>query len=245
MVIRKRKIRKFRGGGMDASKSDFGASLGGSKGGRQDSYLGDKTSVKADYGYGPGVTKNPNPGQAGNFGNKSTNVTTKTNEKTGININPLVVAGNIVGKLATNVYGLGYVAKGIKDLSKSVQKTTRTKTARGETLFGNVMPGNKGMPITRDYYRATGKVLDVTSPEGTAYMKEAGFLKGPKKIGSGGGDGPRQLCPDGTYPPCKTPSVQIKNTTPTVKPNTFLKNFQAYDEGGEVVISSNVDKDLL
>lgn len=36
-----------------------------------------------------------------------------------------------------------------------------------------------------------------------------------------------QLCPDGTYPPCKTPQTQS------------LYN------GGEVVISSNVDKDLL
>ena len=36
-----------------------------------------------------------------------------------------------------------------------------------------------------------------------------------------------QLCPDGTYPPCKTPKTQS------------LYN------GGEVVISSNVDKSLL
>ena len=36
-----------------------------------------------------------------------------------------------------------------------------------------------------------------------------------------------QLCPDGTYPPCKTPGTQT------------------FDMGGEVVISSNVDKSLL
>jgi len=36
-----------------------------------------------------------------------------------------------------------------------------------------------------------------------------------------------QLCPDGTYPPCKTPATQT------------------YDSGGEIVISSNVDKNLL
>ena len=41
-----------------------------------------------------------------------------------------------------------------------------------------------------------------------------------------GGDR-NQLCPDGTYPPCKTPGTQT------------------FDMGGEVVISSNVDKDLL
>lgn len=58
-----------------------------------------------------------------------------------------------------------------------------------------------------------------------------------------GGDGPRQLCPDGTYPPCKTPATQIK--APVTEPNKFLSGFQSYDDGGEVVISSNVDKSLL
>ena len=57
----------------------------------------------------------------------------------------------------------------------------------------------------------------------------------------GGNEGP-QLCPDGTYPPCKTPETQIKS--PAQK-NMFLSDFKAYDEGGEVVISSNVDKSLL
>lgn len=51
-----------------------------------------------------------------------------------------------------------------------------------------------------------------------------------------------QLCPDGSYPPCKTPGQQIK--APAQK-NMFLSDFKAYDEGGEVVISSNVDKSLL
>jgi len=36
-----------------------------------------------------------------------------------------------------------------------------------------------------------------------------------------------QLCPDGTYPPCKTPGTQ------------------KFEYGGSVVISSNVDKSLL
>jgi len=37
--------------------------------------------------------------------------------------------------------------------------------------------GNAGMPITRDYYRTEGTPLDVTSPKGTQYMKDAGFFK--------------------------------------------------------------------
>ena len=57
------------------------------------------------------------------------------------------------------------------------------------------------------------------------------------------GDNNPSLCPDGTTPPCKTPVTQIKN--PVSTPNPFLSGFKAYDDGGEVVISSNVDKDLL
>jgi hypothetical protein len=50
-------------------------------------------------------------------------------------------------------------------------------------------------------------------------------------------------CADGSSPPCKTPTTQIKN--PVSTPNPFLSGFKAYDDGGEVVISSNVDKSLL
>jgi hypothetical protein len=99
------------------------------------------------------------------------------------------------------------------------------------------------MPITRDYYRTAGKTLDVMSPEGSQYMKDAGFLKGPKLNTDTRGGGAQQLCPDGTRPPCKLPTTQIKN--PVSTPNTFLSGFKAYDDGGEVIISGNVDKDLL
>ena len=51
------------------------------------------------------------------------------------------------------------------------------------------------------------------------------------------------LCPDGTNPPCKLPTTQITN--PVSKPNPFLSGFKSYDDGGEVIISGNVDKDLL
>jgi hypothetical protein len=59
----------------------------------------------------------------------------------------------------------------------------------------------------------------------------------------GGGAQQPSLCPDGTTPPCKTPVTQIKK--PVSTPNTFLSGFQSYDDGGEVIISGNVDKDLL
>jgi hypothetical protein len=59
----------------------------------------------------------------------------------------------------------------------------------------------------------------------------------------GGNDNNNSLCPDGTNPPCKTPTTQIK--APAKTPNAFLSGFKAYDDGGEVIISSNVDKSLL
>jgi len=58
----------------------------------------------------------------------------------------------------------------------------------------------------------------------------------------GGNDNSSQLCPDGSAPPCKTPTTQIK---PPAQKNMFLSDFQSYDTGGEIVISSNVDKNLL
>lgn len=53
---------------------------------------------------------------------------------------------------------------------------------------------------------------------------------------------PKGGCADGSSPPCKAPEVY----KPAAKPrNNFLSGFRSYDDGGEVVISSNVDKDLL
>ena len=248
MVIKKRKIKKYRGGGMDMgnkSNQQKSASMGNTSVGRRDSYLGGKTSTQADYGYGPGKTKNPNPGNPGNFGNKSTNVASNTTKSktSGFTINPITTGINLIGSLTANVPFLGYAFEGVKKVGTAIQKSTRTKTAKGETLFGNVRPGGAGMPITRDYYRQTGKPLDVMSKEGTKYMKVAGFLKGPKLNVDNRGEGQNQLCPDGTRPPCKLPGTQIKK--PVSTPNTFLSGFKAYDDGGEIVISSNVDKDLL
>jgi hypothetical protein len=64
-----------------------------------------------------------------------------------------------------------------------------------------------------------------------------------RPIRQGMGEGQQNLCPDGTTPPCKTPVTQIKK--PVSTPNTFLSGFKSYDDGGEVIISGNVDKDLL
>lgn len=62
--------------------------------------------------------------------------------------------------------------------------------------------------------------------------------------GNMGGDGGRQMCPDGTVPPCKSPTTYTPPAA-QAKPNTFLSGFQAYEDGGEVIVSANVDEDLL
>jgi hypothetical protein len=227
----KKVVKLSVGGGRDASKSDFGGNTPGP---------GD---TGGEGGYSPKSTN-----QFGNRGSSPTstggNTTPKqtTTQKAGFNINPITTGLNLVGSLTAKVPGLGFAFEVGKKAVQGIQKTTRQQTAKGETLFGNAKAGNAGMPITRDYYRTTGTKLDVMSPQGSQYMKDAGFLKGPKLNTDTRGGG-KQLCPDGTTPPCKTPVTQIKN--PVSTPNTFLSGFKAYDDGGEVVISSNVDKDLL
>jgi hypothetical protein len=230
--IKGRKVLKLSvGGGRDASKSDFGGNTPG----------------PGDTGGAGGYDKDTR--QFGNQGSSPTSTggkttqTQNTSKKTGFTINPVTTGLNLVGSLTANIPGLGFAFEVGKKAVQGIQKTTRTQTAKGETLFGNTKPGNKGMPITRDYYRTAGKTLDVISPEGTQYMKDAGFLKGPKLNTDTRGGGAQQLCPDGTSPPCKLPTTQIKK--PVSTPNPFLSGFKAYDDGGEVIISGNVDKDLL
>ena len=85
--------------------------------------------------------------------------------------------------------------------------------------------GGKKMPITRDYYRTTGKPLDVMSKEGIQYQKDAGLITDRKQT-TGGCDGGAALCPDGTLPPCK-PTV-AKPTVAKPKTSDFFQNFKAY-----------------
>lgn len=231
MKVNGKKVRKFRGGGADMGDP-----------GRAES------RAAAGYGSTAGVDRSKvSPQQEASHQKsiasaKASNQTTTT-PKTGFNINPITTGLNLVGSLTAKIPGLGFGLELGKKAVQGIQKTTRTQTAKGETIFGNTKPGSQGMPITRDYYKATGKTLDVISPEGSQYMKDAGFLKGPKLSTDTRGGDAQQLCPDGTRPPCKLPTTQIKN--PVSTPNPFLSGFKSYDDGGEVVISGNVDKDLL
>ena len=224
-------IKKLRKGGSPDEVSGYEAALSNEPG--ISTYSGKQTSsVNSSGGNGGGGSPQINTGA------KQT-----TTQKAGFNINPITTGLNIVGSLTAKTPGLGFALEAGKKLVQGIQKTTRQKTAKGETLFGNTQPGSAGMPITRDYYKTTGTKLDVMSPQGEQYMKDAGFLKNKGYVENTDNGVQSNLCPDGSLPPCKLPTTQIKQ--PVSTPNTFLSGFQAYDDGGEVVISSNVDKSLL
>ena len=95
------------------------------------------------------------------------------------------------------------------------------KARQQSTGFASVLPGMGAINVlgaaldTFKGRKAMGmntpnKVQNLTTPQRTA-----------------GDNNNQQLCPDGTYPPCKLPGTQ------------------KFEHGGAVVISSNVDKDLL
>jgi len=95
-------------------------------------------------------------------------------------------------------------------------------------------------PLTAGY----NIIKNLVTPKQKAHPFSANTIKQTKQqtVSNQGDDSFQQLCPDGTYPPCKSPAQQIKSPA---KKNMFLSGFKSYDDGGEVVISSNVDKDLL
>ena len=188
---------------------------------------GGKDASKSDFG---GNT--PGPGDTGGaggydkdtkqFGNEGSSPTStggkttprqNTNKKTGFTINPVTTGINLIGQLATKVPGLGYAYQVGKNLTTGFKNAKNLNTARNEDLLG-------------------GEMLT------TANMNRPYAPQGRDSNNSG-----RGLCPDGSNPPCKLPTTQIK--TPVSKPNPFLSGFKAYDDGGEVIISGNVDKDLL
>tara|TARA_Y100001972_G_scaffold29869_1_gene36774 strand:- start:1397 stop:2059 length:663 start_codon:yes stop_codon:yes gene_type:complete len=219
----KRKIKILKAkGGADAATESFGKSAGFTGQSRADPKGG------FDLSGGKGPTFNNAPATTGGSGSKTTNqvsTSTSNNKGTGSKISFMPITMQIAKSLVID----------------PLTTYSRTQKVKGENFFGKP----KDLPASRDFYRATGKPIDVMSKTGVNYMKDAGLIKPTRTVKppSQIGGNKQQLCPDGTYPPCKLPTTQIK--TPVKKPNTFLSGFQAYDDGGEVVISSNVDKSLL
>lgn len=218
---RRVKILKAKGG-ADASTESFGKSAGFTGQSRADPKGG------FDLSGGKGPTFNNAPATTG--GSKTTNQV-NTNTSTGNNAN----TGQKISFMPISLQ----IAKSL--VIDPLTSYSRTQKVKGENLIGQP----KNLPASKDYYRATGKPIDVMSKTGVDYMKDAGLIKPTRTVKppSELGGNKQQLCPDGTYPPCKLPSTQIK--APVKKQNTFLSGFQQYDDGGEVVISSNVDKSLL
>jgi len=191
-----KKVLKAKGG-ADASKADFGVS----------------TPSPGDTGEAGGFGKDTQ--QFGNKGSSPSSTGGSYGTPTALSFSQTSSPNNKQSFMPMSVQLIGAFAN-------AATKGYRNIKAKGE----NILSKKVSLPSTRDYYRTTGKPLDVMSPEGKDYLIKAGAISSPKDFLPEEG-GNKQLCPDGTYPPCKTPQTQT------------LSN------GGEIVISSNVDKDLL
>lgn len=215
MKINGRKVLKAKGG-ADASKADFKTP---SSSPLSAGYSGAKSAVSTGQVTSPGGGNNKKT----NLGTTLKNSATKVANTTGqLSVLPVTPFGMTVTALT------------------AIENARRAKRAKGEFYTSN----KKIDPINREFYRTEGRPLDTRIGSiDEPYMKKAGIIGFPKPGPMMDAGPKKQLCPDGTMPPCKTPATQIKN--PVSSPNPFLSGFKSYDDGGEVVISSNVDKDLL
>jgi len=229
----KRKIRKFQGGGMD---------MGNTPNQKQSASMATSTKSTGTTKASNNTTRhNPHTdsgvsntsSQKVNFPKNTQSVSTNNT-----NVNNVSTGQKTAGSGFTMppFSPFGFAVKGLE----AVENARRAKRAKGEYFLTN----KKILPINRDFYKVEGRPLDTKiGSKDTQYMKDAGIIgfKPPKNLKDSGPN--IQLCPDGTYPPCKTPTTQIPAST--TQPKKFLGGFKAYNDGGEVVISSNVDKDLL
>ena len=190
--------------------------------------------MKAQYGGGADAGGKKSPGK-GTFKSPSSNPFETKNRKTstsGGNENVVTTLKNKAKNLGTKAKTIGMQALpftpfgfAIKGL-EAVENARRAKRAKGEFYTSK----KKELPITRDFYKTTGRPLDTkVGSKDEQYMKDAGIIGfggPPKNMMDAGPKTP--LCPDGTMPPC--PPVATTPTTP--QQNQFLGNFKAYNSGG-------------
>jgi|TARA_R100000149_G_C5829812_1_gene105803 hypothetical protein len=161
----KKRVRKLRGGGMDASKADFG----------------DPGAMTSDAGF-----ENTSPSKVSNVNTSGGSTKTKTTTTT---------SGSKDVPFKAPLPNVGVIT-GLINLGAYANYKGRQKFARKEGLY-------------RDHYKTTGKTLQPNSPEGKAYVKEAGYGK------------PKTTTPDRDGPPTPTkitpPPVAAK-PTPAMKP---------------------------
>ena len=200
----KRKIRKYRGGGMDASKDDFKSNASAMSSG----YQGAKASSKT-------VTQNKS-----NDGYR--------NRKKSINIFNRSPNNNTSSFMPRfNMPNFTFPTKGtlaVKVLT-GVENARRKKRAKGEFFLTN----KKIMPINRDFYRQYNRPLDTKiGSVDEPYMKEAGIIGFKKPIPEDKRSPVK--CPDGTLPPC--PPKLNKTKQQEVKPQQNFFNLQLNKGGG-------------
>ena len=209
------KVFKARGGGMDASKADFGGVSGASKG----------PAGGASAGGNYGGNKNPDQTYGGGGGRDSRSIKTKTKDRkigdkdstkdVPYKSNPMI---NLLGSAIVPGGGIAM------EIAQRKAYKDRQKYAREQGLYREYYIGNqfKADPNQR--------TLKPNSPAGKAFIKEAKPSLKPSPVGGGGDRITR--CPDGTLPPCKTISTP-KPTLPSSKvaPKTFEFNF---NQGGFV-----------
>jgi hypothetical protein len=160
----KRKIRKFKGGGMDAGKgSGFGGSpSGGGKG--RDRDFQQRGMSKADY------TKSTT--QSGGENKNVTTTQTKNQFKT--TDVPFSKPFGYKSQISASLIGLGPVTA-IGNLAAKQNYKARQKFATKEGL-------------ARDFYRTTNTALQPNSPIGKDYLKSAGYGKNKISPVIGGGN---------------------------------------------------------
>ena len=156
----KRKIRKFKGGGMDASKGDFSP---GPSGKGRDRDFQQRGMSKADYA--------KSTTQSGG-GNK--NVTTTHTKNQFKNDVPFSKPFGYKSQVAASLIGLGPVTA-IGNLAAKQNYKARQKFATKEGL-------------ARDFYRTTNTALQPNSPIGKDYLKSAGYGKNKISPVIGGGN---------------------------------------------------------
>ena len=170
----RRRVRKFRGGGMDASKSDFKSP---------------STTAKAPPSQGFGNPPSKGGGGGGNNNQNVSNIKKKKVSKFSTTNEPTDTPykSNILLNLAA-----GLVTPGGGVLMEGAQRRNYKKKqefARDQGLY-------------RDFYRTEGKIFQPNNPANRKYMKAAGYGKSTPT--GGGDDRGPTLCPDGTLPPCDT-----------------------------------------
>jgi hypothetical protein len=160
----KRKIRKFKGGGMDAGKgSGFGGSpSGGGKG--RDRNFQQRGMSKDDY------TKSTI--QSGGENKNVTTTQTKNQFKT--TDVPFSKPFGYKSQISASLIGLGPVPA-IGNLAAKQNYKARQKFATKEGL-------------ARDFYRTTNTALQPNSPIGKDYLKSAGYGKNKISPVIGGGN---------------------------------------------------------